>query len=74
MNNTTYRPYNSVRFICPCGRRQTFPRSPDRKNKDKDITHTFPDGTTKSVDRYYKTVVCSCGHATFKQRLGFNGR
>lgn len=71
---TTYRPHNSVRFICPCGRLQTFPRSPERKDRDKIVTYMLKDGTAKTVSKSEKTVTCACGHVTFKSRLNFKGR
>ena len=70
-----WRPYNSIRFICRCGRKHTFPRSPKSiKGRKAEETYTLEDGTVKETAETTKTVRCPCGMLTGKDRLGFNGR
>jgi hypothetical protein len=68
-----FRPWNSVRFICRCGRKHTFPRSPEG-GRDATESYTLIDGTSKFVTRTHKEVLCPCGLRTSKQRKSFKGR
>lgn len=72
INNSQSRPYNSIRFICRCGRKQTFPVSPPGGRKAT-ADYTLKDGTRKVVSSHYKEVYCVCGLNTFKERRNFNG-
>ncbi len=65
-----WRPYNSIRFICRCGRRQTFPRSPGGGRKATS-EEEYGDGTRKIVTSHTKEVICPCGLHTCKDREGF---
>lgn len=65
-----WRPYNSIRFICRCGRKQTFPRSPSGGRKAT-AEYALDDGTRKIVTHDTKEVICPCGMHTYKDREGF---
>jgi len=68
-----HRPYNSIRFICNCGTRHAFPRSPKRsEGKTSDVT--FKSGIRHVVSESYKEVHCPCGLVTVKERRSFKGR
>ncbi len=68
-----WRPYNSIRFICRCGRRHTFPRSP-AGGRSATSEEKLEDGTRKLVTVTTKEVLCVCGMHTSKDRKGFSGR
>ena len=77
MGKHVIRPYNSIRFICRCGRKHYFPvaRGNRQKHSTKDDkTETLADGTKKQVTATEKIVVCPCGVTTSKQRRDFKGR
>lgn len=77
MSETNYntRPYNSVRFICRCGEKHTFPRAPsDKKGQRMTSDETYQSGTRHVVTKDAKEVHCSCGLITCKDRKGFNGK
>lgn len=72
-NKCDYRPYNSVRYICKCGVKHSFPRSPAGGRKAT-CEYKLDDGTIKRVTRHTKSVICPCGVETFKDRKGFRGK
>ena len=59
------RPFNSIRFICRCGRRHHFPRSTDHGKRCNDADWVVTDIT--------KEVHCVCGLLTSKGRADFRG-
>lgn len=68
-----YHLYNSIRFRCPCGALQMFPRSPNGGRKAIS-TETYNDGTVCIVTRYTKEVHCPCGRVHTKDRRDFSGK